>query len=319
MAFATVADVKKEVLSRCGELTDGTSEYETIVNNYIDYMHKCTMAGATEFNVEVGDPWTWARAQYPGVINMDPFVQLTVTVNNASVNCSFSVAPVVSYVGWMLKIEGRAEFFRIVTHTAGQQAFTIDAAYTDNTGTLPATLYHLEYNISNVLRLCGPMRTYRRQSPFADDTGQIDGIDRMSLDRDYPLHRILQGIPDRFAIVYQDNAGTQRVKFNRIPFYTTRVEYDYIPVPATLVDASVPLLPEEHRIILVYGACYYLMVDKNDNRAAEYKALTVAGLEALIQSERRMKENLQKDMGRLIPRRDLTNYTRRYYSQEVSN
>lgn len=397
--LASALDIKKEALRRAGERDDGTSEFEDRIMGYINYWYHSVLAGSTELNVECGDPWYWARSQYPGVLNIDPYylgngVQLTY----GSVNGTWKTVPLdpignpFSLQGWYLKLSGGAEYYRVTSHIANTTAFTIDAQFNDATisGFQDVTGYHLDYTLSQpggIIRLAGPMRVYRRQSPYADDTGQVDIIDKISLDRDYPLFRILQGVPDRAAITYISNDGTIKIRFNRVPAFATRCEYEYIPEATDLVESVacpgtvttlvggtsvvgvgtsflssfkpgdalvvgsetrtvlsisdnthlvtdawananagatyssgsvVPIIPHEHRIVLVYGAAYNIMVDKNDNRAPEYKQLTATALEAMVQANRRIKANMQKDMGRLIARRDMTHYTRRYYAQEVN-
>jgi hypothetical protein len=329
--LASTVDIKKEVLRRAGERDDGSSEFEDRVLNYINYWYHSVLAGSTELNIECGDPWYWARAQFPGVFNIDPYyLGNSCTMTYGSINGTFSSIPLdpsgvpMSLEGWYIKLSGLAEYYRVVSHAAGALTFEIDAAFNDSSTTAPQSFtgYHLDYQLSppdGIIRLAAPMRVYRRQSPYADDTGQVDIIDKMSLDRDYPLFRILQGVPDRAAITYVNDASIW-VRFNRSPSFSTRVEYEYIPEADSLTDdvKSVPIIPHEHRIMLVYGAVYNLLIDKNDNRAPEYRDLTTRSLEAMVQANRRIKANMQKDMGRLIARRDMTHYTRRYYAQEVS-
>lgn len=398
-ALATIQDIKKEVLHRCGELEDGSSEYDSKVVDYIDRWHRQILAGSTELDVDCGDAWYWARSEFPGVMNLNPFIDgdgLTITYGSTS--GTFNTPPQiagnnVSVKNWYIRMSGYPDFYRVVSHTAGQTAFTLDGGFTETPvtpGLIPYMAYQLDYQLpSSVLRVVAPMLVYRRQTPYADDSGQIDGIDKMSMNRDYPLLRILQGVPDRFAVTYQDSNGI-KVHFNRVSPFATRVEYDYIPNPlnmhgtlsgsisavadngttlarftttsahglqvgdsvvisnagaytgvavVTLIPSTTtfdtaqsfgvtqtgsftcdiaPLIPQPQRIVLVHCASYSLLMDKNDNRAAEYKTVASASLMALVKANRRSKAIIQKDMGRLISRRDMTHYARRYYAQEVS-
>lgn len=319
--YATVGDIVNDALQKAGELTDGSSEYVTRALDYLNDWHRDILAGSTELDVDCGDPWYWARAQFPAVINLNgPYNTGGVTVTQGSTAGTFGTAPTTSLANQYLKVDGSVEYFRIAAHLANGTAFTLDATYTSDSVTLGSfNVYKLEYTLATgILRLVAPFRVYRRQSPFADDSGQIDGIDKMSLDRDYPMHRMLSGVPDRFAVTWMDNVGNIRVRFNRVPATLTRCEYEYIPIPATLSLTDAPLLPVEHRDVLAYSVAYGLCVDKNDNRAAEYKDLAARSLRALADASRKIKMNEQKEMGRLIPRRDLTNFTRRYFVQEVT-
>jgi len=59
------------------------------------------------------------------------------------------------------------------------------------------------------------------------------------------------------------------------------VEFDYIRRPPPLAAGVVPMVPEEHRRVLSYGAAYLILDDKDDSGAqglwtrfqAQYKAL----------------------------------------------
>lgn len=320
-SFATVQDIVNSVLKNCGELADGTSEYATLVLDHINDWHRDILAGSTTLDIECGEPWYWARAQYPGILNLNPPIQgLAAALTNNSLTVTLSATYPTSLKDLYLRSEGSVDYFRIAAHTAGAAIITLDGAYTgESVAAGNITIYQLDYTIGpGIMRLVAPMRVYRRQTPFADDTGQIDGIDFTSMARDYPLHRMLNGVPDRSAVIWQKSDGSFKIRFNRTPAFLTRVEYDYIGVPSELGLSDSSLFPIEHRDTLEYGASYSLMLDKNDSRTAEYKDLTAKALRSMVNANRKMKTNTQKDMGRLIARRDLTNYSRRYFVQEIT-
>lgn len=318
--YANIGDIKKDALERAGELSDGTSEYDSKALEYLNDWVFDTIAGSTPLNVEVGDPWPWAKSRYPGTIVLNPaYTTGGVSLTHGSAIGAFSVAPAISLKDWMIRVSGDNEFYRIVTHTAGSTSFTTDANYTSDTTTDAGfQAYRTDYEIGpGILRLTAPMRVYRRQVPYSEASGQIDGIDAMSMDRDYPLYRVLGGVPDRFSIRHQKNDGTFVIRFNRIPYTDTKVEYDFIPIPAELTETSDIPIPIEHASLLVYGTAYSICLDKNDSRANEYRELAKAAFEALVQAARKIKGNMQKNMGRIVPRWDMYNVTRRYVPQEA--
>jgi len=320
-SFATVQDIVNSVLKNCGELTDGTSEYEDEVLDHINDWHRDILSGSTTLDIECGEPWYWARAQYPGIITLNPPIQgLSVAVINNSTAVTLSATYATSLKDFYLRTDGQVDYFRIAAHTAGSASITLDGVYTgDTVGAIGCNIYQLDYTVGpGIMRIVAPMRVYRRQTPFADDTGQIDGIDYTSLTRDYPLHRMLNGVPDRSAVIWQKADGSFKIRFNRTPAFLTRVEYDYIGIPADLGLSDSSLFPVEHRDTLCYGASYSIMLDKNDSRVAEYRELAKKALQSMVNANRKMKTETQKDMGRLIPRRDLTNYSRRYFVQEIT-
>lgn len=318
--LTTANDIRLDALHESGELIDGTSEFHAKSLEYINHWHRKVLAGATELDLDCGDPWIWARSPNPGVINVVPKVVVSTTIVSGATIGSFSVAPSVSYKDYFLQVEGTNEVYRITLHTASTTAFTLDSTYNEESVTTTSCdLFKLNYEISDVLRLVSPMSVYRRQSIYSEGNGQIDGIDPTSFDRDYPKYRILSGAPDKFTVLYQNtDDGKHTIRFNRVPQETTRIEYSYIPFPDDLASSSIPLLPLEHRKLLSYACAYEILKNKNDDRKDEFRELTKASLAALIKAYRKTKSATQRDFGRLIPRRDLTNLNRRYFGQESS-
>lgn len=245
--FTTVFDLSQSALNRAGELSDGTSPYQAKAIEYLNQINLAIMAGGNEFDVELGEPWSWAKSQYPGVIQLEvPYETGTVSLTFGSTSGSFSVAPTPSLAGWYLKMTDRPEFFRIATHVAGATAFTLDAAYTDTTGgTLSFRAVKLDYELPDgILRLIGPLKVYRGQSFDGDEEGAIYGIDESSFNRRYPLHLIEDGVPTYYCENNESNSGKKRIRINKIVDVATRVEVDYIPFPVDLFnyvfeDASV--------------------------------------------------------------------------------
>lgn len=140
-------DLKNEVLTICGELTDGTSDFESDVVSYLNDIYQGVLAGGNEFGIEVAEPWVWAQAKKPIVLNLEPVVTGTATVTNSSRSGTFSSAPASSLSGWFIKFHSRPDFYMIAAHTAASTSFSLDQAYLDDSGSLTYTAYKLDYDL----------------------------------------------------------------------------------------------------------------------------------------------------------------------------
>ena len=312
--FLSTADIKRAALRTVGENTDGTSQYDSTCMEYINDIYFKILSAGNVFEVNMAENWVWAKAQYPGVLELiAPYMTGTISVTNASTAATLSGAPSAglgSFAGRLLKIDGRPEFFYINAHTAGSASITLDANYTDTTGSgLSYKIYKLEYALaSNILRLFSPMIVYRNQDVVLNSAGEdrrIHCIDLAALQRDFPLYLLQDGTPTRFAQVYE-SATAITVRFNKAVDVSTRVEYDYIPIPTELqdTDASVPLIPREHRCVLQYGAQYKLAVDKNDQRAPLFLQEVQAQCQAMINANRKDSNMASNRFGLFEPRQE---------------
>jgi hypothetical protein len=137
------------------------------------------------------------------------------------------------------------------------------------------------------------------------EAGKVMGVSLASLNEGGLLYANYSGVPTRFAMVRDNPNGTKRVRFDTCPTEDyARIEIEYIPVPADLQDnaTSVPLVPKAYREYLVYAAAYRLMMDKSDNRSAEFSTLAATMLKALVNSQRGAKAGTNSRYGRIIPR-----------------
>lgn len=176
--------------------------------------------------------------------------------------------------------------------------------------TAASTEQQASYALNSIQRLCGPMITYVEPdigavSTSNRDAGKIFGLNFDTLKQDYPLSRMAQGLPDRFAEVSLASNGICTVRFNRYPAVMTRVEVDYIALERDLQSNSLstPLLPRAFREYLVFAACYFVSVDKSDNRAVEFLGQAKNKLAALVNHNRKGSRGTSKDFGRMIPRK----------------
>lgn len=310
--FNTTADIKRLALEKSGEPTDGTSDYDSLALEYVNLLHFEILSGGNEYDIDLGQPWVWAKAQNPGTLTLEiPYETGSVSLANGSASGSFSDAPAESQAGRYLKIAGRPEIFIISSHTAGEAAFTLDQEYTDDTGaTLSFQSIKLRYSLpAGILRIVSPFRTYRgRTATDHPANGEISIVSLNALNRDFSLKSLRSGVPDMVAVEYE-NDGTLSVRFNKFVTQSqARVEFDYIPEPSELTSDpdTTPLIPRENRIALAYGAAHQILLDKSDSRANSYFQLTQRKLRAMVH------DNLQQSQlgntrtnSKLIPRRDL--------------
>ncbi len=319
MNLANSQDILNTALRFAGEITDAppsenVSEYRTAALGYLNRIYLALLAAGNEFDVEMGEPFSWAISPQPGIFVIAPSIDVSASMAQGATVGSFATAPVDEF-GNLISVQGRyirftnlSDVYRITAHISGATSFTIDFAYiqASQVGT-NATLYALDYLIgSNILRLVSPFRLYQIQSNIYN--GEIMGSDMAAMRREFPIAFLQTRYPDRFCVKFQDasiNAIT--VQINTNPLDYARVEYDYVPVPTLLTDAptSIPIVPLEHRMTLAYGVAYYLCTDKNDNRAQNYQAQTAAGMVSIVKAQKRIRVDLNRERGRITPRMDL--------------
>jgi hypothetical protein len=151
LAVRTSADLVSSVLRRCGENSDSTSPYYQQAIDYLDQIHSTVITGGNEFNLEVDEPWVWARARKPLVLEIQPYYATgSVSLTQGSVSGTFSSAPSYSTSGYFLKLDSGPEIYRIAQHTASSTSFSLDAAFPQTTVT-GATFkaFKLDYDLVN--------------------------------------------------------------------------------------------------------------------------------------------------------------------------
>lgn len=309
--LTTTADLKAAVLQHAGELTDGNSPYDALVVTYLNRIYGELVCGGSTFVPELSEPWPWARASVPGTLALLPAYDTgTVTLTNASTSGTFSSAPSASlgsFAGRFLQMFSRADVYRVSAHTAGSASFTLDQAYQDATVTSSFTAAKLDYTLtSGIARLVEPFRVFQAQTGEGNSSGKIGSMSSDELHREFPLYRLQSGVPTFFAIISESSSGVMTVRFNKTPLSAVRVEYEYVPYPTDLTSSpdTTPIVPREHRSTLVYGATYWLMVDKNDSRADAYFRLTQQKIQGMLLNRRREYDDSSDSFGKLVPRSD---------------
>lgn len=136
------------VLEHCGELSDGTSQYDSRVMLYLNSFYQELIAGGNTFGTDVSEPWVWAKATKPIIFNLETSYESgSVTLTNGSVDGTFSVAPALSLEGYYLKLLDFEDYFVIKKHVAGETSFQLDLAYFEASGSYNFTACPLEYDL----------------------------------------------------------------------------------------------------------------------------------------------------------------------------
>lgn len=147
--FRTTADILDSILLRSGEVTNGNSAYESRALQYLNRINHAIIAGGNEFETEINEPWLWAEAEEPMIIELQPKYNTgTISLTNGSEVGAFSAAVTDSLKGWHIKVEGRDGVYKIAKHDAGATAFELDGAYDGTTGaTLTYRAIKLDYEL----------------------------------------------------------------------------------------------------------------------------------------------------------------------------
>ncbi len=317
---ASTSDIIKGALSRAGEVTNGNSQYHQAALKYISQFYLSLLSGSNEFDVDAGIAWSWAKAENPLSIIIKPFIEDgTVSMTNGSTTGTFSSAPSISVANSYLKVEGRPEFFKILTHTAGVTTFTIDVEYTDDTGSgLSYKAIPIIYDLgSEVLRLVEPGRQYKTQAvDWLGGDGKIRGMDITAMRVSFPLKNIIQSIPSYFSVIYESDSKYM-IQFNSYVDKQTKVDFDYIPYPTDLTDSldSVPVVPRDHREVLEFAGAYFILQDKNDNEGMQrYFALTQRKIQAIVKDDTKQRDKINDRFAELVPRPGQSNRFRRRFT-----
>lgn len=146
--FNSTRGLKLEVLERAGEPTGGTSKFEVRVIELLNNAYRGLFSGGTEFDIDINDPWPWAKAERPIILTLQPAYETgTVTLTEDSYDGTFSSAPTLSQEGRYLKVGTNPDIVRIRKHTAGETAFEIDQPYPDSSGSYTFKSIKLDYDI----------------------------------------------------------------------------------------------------------------------------------------------------------------------------
>lgn len=146
--FRTTADVLDEILQEAGEPTNGNSPFETIARTYANQVHHAIISGGSIFNLNVDEPWVWARARHPITLELQTAVTASITATADSTQITFGSAPASSVEGWHLQADGKRTVYKIMNHTAGSASAQLDSGFIDTAGTYTVRAFKLDYEIT---------------------------------------------------------------------------------------------------------------------------------------------------------------------------
>lgn len=147
--FRTTADILDEILQEAGEVTNGNSPYETIALTVANHVHHAIIAGGSIFDVEVDEPWVWARAKHPITLELQSaFEDGTISATASGTNITFTTASSVSLEGWHLQAKGKSTVYKITNHTANGTTAQLDSVFIDDSGSYNFRAFKLDYEIA---------------------------------------------------------------------------------------------------------------------------------------------------------------------------
>ncbi len=143
-------ELKQEVLRICGELTDGSSPFDSNAVSYMNTAYQGLIAGNNLFGINCLEPWVWAQNKNPILLTLKAAYSTgTISLTNASTTGAFSSAPAISLEGRYLAIEGEFDIYRISQHTAASTAFALDQVFLGSTGSFNYDAYKYDYEAIN--------------------------------------------------------------------------------------------------------------------------------------------------------------------------
>jgi hypothetical protein len=295
--LTTSTDILKDVLFRCGEATDGTSDFHDQALVTLNRAYREIWMGGQAFDPQINETWWWLKAE-SSIIMQPVYKTGTIAVTQNSASVTFSTAPSDSKTGWFFKVDDWSDVFKISSHTASSTSATLDTVYTGDTdATASFRVMKLEYDLpSDFLKMNGEMRQYQRE-PYSVPLE----ADRVMEDM-HPLHKLMSGAPDKYAFVDSDT-----IRFNTYGDEDgdyIRVDLNYLKKPSDLAeDTNEPLIPSQYRHILSDFATMYLMIDLNDDRSGSAATIGKAGMRSMS-IENRQKWAAAGEPGNIVTRQE---------------
>lgn len=301
--YQYTSDLLTDVLFRAGEPTDSASDYYTRAMVYLNRAYYAVCNGGSEIAPTINEDWLWLTQH--GALILHPRSELAISAVKGSTTITLSPVPTdytganVSIAGWYIlgtpDIGGR---YRIATHTAGSTTATLDIPWIRETITdLAVTLERLEYTLpTNTLRLISPLFVWGASAAYPTHYVPIESLFE-------PVNRIRIAMvsPARFSL-----RDPQTIIIDKAPMEATRAEYEYLILPPPLTNAPLeePLVPHKDRRILADLALFWLLLDKNDNRADGVGLLARNQLQGMAADNRAALAAMTRVYARHTTRRD---------------
>jgi len=140
-------EIKKEVLTICGELTDGTSPFDSEVLKYLNNVHQGLIAGNNLFDISCMEPWVWAQAKSPITLKLTPAISGTVSLVNGSSSGTLSASPSANLEGRYVFFDGVLDAYRISYHSGVSTTISLDYVFLGDTGSFNFTAFKYDYDV----------------------------------------------------------------------------------------------------------------------------------------------------------------------------
>lgn len=314
MAVQTVDEIRTLALFLVGEPTTSASGWYAQAVTYIDEVQRALIAGGTVGEIRVeGEDWTWAIQNPRGRIRLLPpfnsaytrtftFTKDSATVTVSSMTTGLSLVDYYLVASSSVATDDGAGGFvaKVTAHTASATTMTIDRSwpYTTASGTdVRAVL--TEYDLaSDFVRFVSPFFA------MSDQKEQPIGvIGAASMEDEWPLGEIAEGVPQFAALIGMDSSRVQQIRFSHYPRAALDLEYEYIYLPSALSSGSgTPVLPEIHRRVLALGAAYLIATDKQNARREPLGAQFANALNSIQQEFKTNATRGSAEAGMILPR-----------------
>lgn len=144
--FRTTADILDEILQEAGEVTNGNSPFETLALTYANHVHHAIIGGGSIFNLNVDEPWVWARNRFPITLELQAPITASFTGTADSTAITFSSAPAASVEGWHVQQQGKKTVYKVMNHTAGSTTAQLDSGLIETAGGT-GRIFKLDYEL----------------------------------------------------------------------------------------------------------------------------------------------------------------------------
>jgi hypothetical protein len=323
MAYlATANDVKTAALYRAGEPTDGTSQYDGLAYAWMTDVLRAVISGG-QFGPSPLEPvdWLWARAWPRGALQMvqpcngNPprTTYAAFQTGSQTVTTTPMIPGQPNLAGWRLQQDqtparhliGVAQHDPAGNHSTLtlQEPWTGSQLYTTAWLAYPDT-YELPVDF---VRGTSPL--YISAYPNFGMPYVIDVLDTPDLERYAPqpwpmtTGRTFGGLPVVAARVDERKLRFSHYLYTPDTPLPVQIEFEYIRCPEVLAEGSIPPIPMQHRILLVFGLAYLILVDKDDGSNQALYGQFQAQVKAMTDEYRRTLRRMSNRWGVVQPSR----------------
>lgn len=274
----TGQDILFAVLKSAGQSASLTDDYATDAKLAINNEYLSILRAAE---------WPWAKANRPAVLTTVARIQRTASpITGAAVTLSATISE--SVAGRKFYVDSSQAFYRILSHTAGTAALTLDAEYVETQNGGACTIYQDEYSLPGVSNDCVmPINPLKVRGQWERD---VHVIAEDEFRARYGWNTTVAiGIIEAATMIRFDTAAIPAPVIQIAPWTTERlnIEYDYIQLRALLTfdaDATTDLvrIPQDYRWVLYELALAKVLDLKEDSRSARAFSRGELGMKQMV-------------------------------------